>query len=111
MIKNSIISLLFFFSSIGSFSQQMKISGNVRDTVSNIQLPNAVAMAIRIKDSTLVAFTRTNQKGTFEFSDLKIDTLQIIISHPKFGEQSFYVFGSLTNNVFDFGKILPKVSS
>ncbi|OFY85070.1 MAG: hypothetical protein A3F72_04815 [Bacteroidetes bacterium RIFCSPLOWO2_12_FULL_35_15] len=106
MNKKLIVVFLFFFTSASVFSQRMTISGNVRDTVSNIQLPNAVAMAIRIKDSTLVAFTRTNQKGFFEFSDLTIDTLQIIVSHPKFGEQSFYVFGSETNSAFDFGKII-----
>src|ERR1035437_7067019 len=111
MNKNFVVFLLFFLTSISVFSQRMTISGNVRDTISNIQLPNAVAIAIRIKDSTLVAFTRTNQKGLFEFSNLAIDTLQIIVSHPKFGEQSFYVFGSPTNNTFDFGKIvLPSKS-
>ena len=111
MNKNLFLALLFQFASFPLFSQNMVISGNVSDTLSNIQLPNAVAIAIRIKDYTLVAFTRTNQNGAFIFKNLAIDTLQILVSHPKFGEQSFYVFGSSANNTFDFGKIvLPQKS-
>ncbi len=106
MNKNLALVLLFLLCSAAVFSQKMTISGNVRDTVSKIQLPNAVAMAVRIKDSSLVAFARTDAKGIFELSGLTIDTLQIIVSHPRFGEQSFYVFGSATNNTFDFGKII-----
>ncbi|MGQ0826769.1 MAG: TonB-dependent receptor domain-containing protein [Bacteroidota bacterium] len=89
-----------------AFSQRMSISGNVQDTVSKNPLVYAVAMAVRIKDSTIIAHTRTNSKGGFILQNLPIDTVEVIISHPKFGDQSFYVFGSTVNNVFDFGKII-----
>ena len=84
----------------------MSISGNVQDTVSKTPTKNAVAMAIRIKDSVLVAHTRTDEKGFFTLTNLPIDTLQIIISDSKFAEQSYYVFGSASNFEFDFGKII-----
>ncbi|MBA3705304.1 MAG: TonB-dependent receptor, partial [Bacteroidetes bacterium] len=63
-------------------------------------------IAVRIKDSTLVSYTRTNSSGFFSLPKLAIDTVQVIISHSKFGDQSFYVFGSKTNYDFDFGKIV-----
>lgn len=84
----------------------MTISGNVQDTVSKMPLKNAVAMAIRMKDSVLLAHSRTDSKGYFTLSNLQIDTVQIIISDSRFSEQSFYVFGSTSNYQFDFGRIV-----
>ncbi len=63
-------------------------------------------MAVRIKDSTLVAHTRTDAEGRFTLKGLAIDTVQIIVSSPKFGDQVYYVFGSKENFEFDFGKII-----
>lgn len=92
------------------YSQKMSISGNVQDTSAKTPLQYAVAMAIRLNDSVLVSYTRTDEKGSFNLS-LPIDTVQVIISHPKFGDQSFYIFGSTANHEFDFGKIiLPPIS-
>ncbi len=82
----------------------MKISGTVLDTTSRQPLKYSTAMAIRIKDSVLLKFARTNEQGKFELK-MPIDTVQIIISNPRFGDQYYYVFGSPTNNEFDFGKI------
>jgi hypothetical protein len=83
-----IVLLIFLFISIHSFSQKMTISGNVQDTVSKMPLKNAVAMAIRMKDSVLLAHSRTDSKGYFTLSNLQIDTVQIIISDSRFSEQS-----------------------
>lgn len=103
--------LIFLFISIPSFSQKMIISGNVQDTVSKMPLKNAVAMVVRIKDSVLIAHTRTDSKGFFTLSDLPIDTVQVIVSDSRFSEQSFYVFGSATNYQFDFGRIVLPAKS
>ncbi len=84
----------------------MSIAGTVIDTVSKKPLQHSVAMAIRIKDSILVAHTRTNENGRFEFKNLNIDTLEVIVSNPQFGDQTYYVFGSQVNHEFDFGKII-----
>lgn len=98
--------LLFTYCS----SQEMKISGTVIDTTTHTPLQYSVAMAVRIKDSTLLAFARANEQGRFELTT-SIDTVQIIVSNPKYGDQYFYVFGSKSNNQFDFGKIvLPEKS-
>ncbi|MGB3949031.1 MAG: outer membrane beta-barrel protein [Bacteroidia bacterium] len=83
----------------------MSIGGHVQDTTTKAPLENAVVMAVRLNDSILISHTRTDSKGFF-LLNTAIDTLQIIISHPKFNDQSYYVFGSTTNNEFDFGKII-----
>lgn len=98
--------IAFIFLSSLAFSQKMTISGNVQDTTLKIPMKNVVAMAVRIKDSVLVAHTRTNEKGFFTLGNLTIDTVQVIVSDSKFSEQSYYVFGSAANYEFDFGKIV-----
>lgn len=102
----SYLALLLFLFTFQSFSQKMSISGNVQDTISKIPVKNAVAMAIRLKDSVLVAHTRTNEKGFFTLNNLSIDTVQVIISDSRFGDQFFYIFGSAANYEFDFGRII-----
>lgn len=93
-----------------SDAQEMRISGTVIDTVSKTPLKYSLATAIRIKDSVLMGFARANAEGKFELK-IPIDTVQIIISNPKFGEQYFYVFGSEPNKLFDFGKIILPLKS
>ncbi|MDF2438484.1 MAG: hypothetical protein K0Q95_2860 [Bacteroidota bacterium] len=89
----------------------MNISGTVIDTVAKTPVPFSLATAVRIKDSILVAFTRTDANGRFYIKGLPIDTVRVTVTNPRFGEQTFYVFGSNTNREFDFGKIvLPSKS-
>ena len=98
--------ILFITISLSSYSQGMTISGNVQDTISKAALQYSVAIAIRIKDSILIGYARTDAKGKFEMKNLPIDTVEVIISNPMFGDQTFYVFGSTSNYEFDFGKII-----
>ncbi|MES2588869.1 MAG: outer membrane beta-barrel family protein [Bacteroidota bacterium] len=91
----------------------MRITGNVQDTTSGtmLPLPNALAMLVRIKDSVLIDFRRTDSNGNFAFTNLTIDTLQLVVSHPKFGDNSYYMFGSQANHEFDIKRIiLPQKS-
>jgi hypothetical protein len=100
---------LLFILSLPIFSfGQMEIKGNVQDTTSgkSVPLKNALAMLVRIKDSVLVDFQRTNDAGNFNFKNLKIDTFQLIVSHPKFSDNSYYIFGSKENNDFDIKRII-----
>lgn len=105
MRKLLFIAVFFVFSS-SCFAQFMTITGTVQDTAAKKALPNSVAMAVRLKDSVLVAYTRSDEKGAFRFSNLKIDTLELIVSNALFGDQSFYIVGSQLNKVFDLGAII-----
>lgn len=105
MHKYSLSAAILLISTL-CFSQRMTISGNVLDTMAKTPLPYSVAMAVRLKDSILVAFTRADAKGHFELSNLQMDTLELIVSNSKFGDQSFYIIGSLNNTSFDMGTIV-----
>ncbi|MCZ8284546.1 MAG: carboxypeptidase-like regulatory domain-containing protein, partial [Bacteroidia bacterium] len=59
-----------------------------------------------LMDSTLVNFTRTDENGLFKLQSLPIDTYQVIISHPKFADQAYFIFGDKKNLDYDFGKII-----
>ncbi len=105
--------LLFLILPFFSFNQKMRITGNVQDTTNSVEVPlhNALAMLVRIKDSVLIDFQRTDLNGNFVFNNLSIDTLQLTISHPKFGENFYYMFGSQENREFDIKRIvLPPIS-
>lgn len=100
--------LLYFllFSAVSSYSQKLNFSGNVQDTSAKAPLPNAIVMAIKLTDSTLIDFTRTDINGYFKLKPLPIDTYQVIISHPKFADMGYFVFGDKKNLEYDFGKII-----
>ena len=105
-----LLSLLILFSFSG-FAQQMSVSGNVQDTAAKAPLKNAIVMAIKLMDSTLVNFTRTDDKGFFNLKALPVDTYQVLITHPKFADQGFFIFGDNKNLKYDFGKIIVQPKS
>lgn len=103
--------LLLFFTFF-SFSEQsnaqttMNISGKAMDTLNHVPVQNAIAMVIRLRDSVLVSFKRTDANGGFEFKNLPIDTVQLIVTHPKFDNQSFFLFAGPTNHEFAVGNVV-----
>ena len=80
-----------------SWSQQMKLTGTIYDTSNVVPLRNVSVMALRLKDSVLLNFTRTNQLGEFTLTGFPIDTFQLIIEHPKLETRTFYIIGSQDN--------------
>jgi hypothetical protein len=94
------------FSAVSSFSQKLTVSGNIQDTASKSPLPNAIVMAIKLMDSTLVGFTRSDENGFFKLKPLPIDTYQVVVSHPKFADMGYFIFGDAKNLEYDFGKII-----
>ncbi len=98
---------LFFLTQLfASRAQSVSISGHIQDTIAKTPLQYAVVMATKLSDSTLVAFTRSDQNGVFKLEKLPLDTYQVVISHPGFGDQYFIALGSLAYQDFDFGRII-----
>ncbi|MES2515750.1 MAG: TonB-dependent receptor [Bacteroidota bacterium] len=94
------------FSAVSSYSQKLTISGNLQDTVAKTPLSNAIVMAVKLMDSTLVGFTRSDENGLFKLKPIPLDTYQVIISHPKFADMGYFIFGDKKNLEYDFGKII-----
>src|SRR5687767_8193411 len=91
-------------------AQEMHIHGTVQDTSDNQPLQHAVAMAVRLNDSLLTAFTRSNANGNFSLK-VPVDTYQVILSHPRFGDHTYIFLGSKDNTDFNLNKVtLPAKS-
>jgi len=98
--------ILFFLVSSRSSAQVMTISGTVMDTAGQTPLQFAVTMVVRLSDSLMVSFTRSNPDGYFKMDSLPVDTYQVIISHPQFGDKDFILLGSASNREIDLQKII-----
>ncbi len=84
-----------------AFSQEMRISGIVVDTNGKTPLPNTIAMAVRMRDSLLLAYNRADENGRFELKNIPMDTFTLIISHPQHEERNYYIIGSPENLEID----------
>ena len=92
------------------FGQNMTISGNITDTLNNQPKENAVVMLIRLSDSVLLDFKRTNEEGKFYFT-LPTDTIQVIISHHKNDDKIIFFFPNKYNLELNLtNTILPEKS-
>ena len=108
-LKIYILILFTFFSSV-FFSQNMSIYGSVNDTLNSKPKENAVVMLIRLSDSVLVDFQRTNQNGEF-YLNVPMDTVQIIISHHDNDDKIIFFFPSIDRLSLDLNNtVLPEKS-
>lgn len=114
MVQHSLMKRFYFFLVVSisvSFSviaQQAKLSikGQVTDTIAKHGLDKALMMVIRYQDSALVAYTRSNAEGVFKPIQIPKDTFFIIISHPQFSDQTYFLVPTPTDTAYTFGKII-----
>lgn len=106
-IPRRLFCLIFIIcSTYFSYSQSIQISGHVEDTIQKKPLQHSVIVVSKLLDSTLIKYTRVNEKGEFQINNLPVDTYQVIISHPQFSDQTFFIFGNPQQLNYDFGKIV-----
>ncbi len=103
--------LLFLALPFWMIPQKLTISGTFLDTVAKKPLQHAVVMAIKLSDSLLVGYSRTNKDGLFTLKPLPVDTYQVLITHPQFADQGFFIFGDKEHLNYDFGKIIAQAKS
>jgi hypothetical protein len=103
--------IIFLFCGLIAQAQNMTIKATVVDTNAKTIVRNAVGMVIRVRDSVLLDFKRTDKMGQFNFT-VPIDTVEFIIKHPEYGDYRSYIFGSKENNVFEMNPLaMPELSS
>ena len=95
--KNFAVLVLSLISLSGQ-AQEMKVTGTVYDSTGVRPVKNAMAMAVRMKDSLLLGFDRTDENGKFELSGFDIDTFSLILDHPNFDDKTYYMFGHKDNS-------------
>ncbi|MES2003525.1 MAG: TonB-dependent receptor [Bacteroidota bacterium] len=72
----------FVFSSVNA--QSIPVKGSVTDTISKTALHNAVIYIKNPKDSSLVKYTRANEKGGFDFGHLTPGRYVIVVTYPNY---------------------------
>jgi len=105
-MQKKIILLIFISVTFTCFSQSLHLSGNIKDTTGKQALPNALLMAIKFSDSTLVNFTRTTKDGFFKPVTLPVDTYIVIIAHPNFNDKTYLLVPNPNDSVFNFKNVI-----
>ncbi|MBM3916618.1 MAG: hypothetical protein FJ349_03280 [Sphingomonadales bacterium] len=110
MIKIILLLTLLLGSNL-FFAQNMKVSGRLVDTSGTQPIHQASIMAIHLRDSVLVAFTRSNINGEFQINNLPLDSFQLLIEHSNWTPRSVYLMGSAKKSTFELPDIrmYPKV--
>ena len=83
---NYLLFILFSFLTIQLFSQKAAIRGSVSDTLEHRNLEHAVVSLLRSKDSLLIKFNRTDNKGNFELTNLKAGKYFLLVSYPEYAD-------------------------
>jgi len=103
--------LLFLTLSPLFFAQNVKVSGRLVDTSGTQPIYQASIMAIRLRDSVLIKYTRSNQNGDFQLQDLPIDSFQVVVEHQNWTPRSIYIMASKQKTTFDLPdiRLFPKI--
>ena len=92
-------------------AQFITFKGNISDTSAGQSLPNALMMAIKFKDSTLVGHSRSNDKGVFKPIRVPLDTYIVILSHPSFSDKTYLLVPNPKDSLYTFKNVvLPQKS-
>ncbi len=96
--------LLSIFAISAAYSQQNTLKGNITDTLNKQNLTNAVVSFLRAKDSVLIKFVRTDQKGHFEIKGLPTGKYVLLSSFPNYADYTDMITVSDTSQL-DLGNI------
>lgn len=97
-MKTFFFVIIYFLLSSNLFAQELTIDGQIVDSTGNNGISNAFIMAVRVKDSILSTYTRSDKYGYFKLQKLPIDTLKLTIGHSKFEDRQLYILGNQTEN-------------
>ena len=104
--------VLLSLCSVNLFAQsptRTTIKGSICDTA-GVSIPSAMVMLLNSKDSMLVNFTQVNDKGEFEFKNLKNSGYLLKISHMSYLPYQHSIPVS-TTDMSDLGSIKLKLIS
>ena len=110
-MKKFFLLLALFLCSNLFYAQNMKVSGRLVDTSGTQPIHQASIMAIHLRDSVLVQFTRSNANGEFQINNLPLDSFQLVIEHSNWTPRSIYLMGSAKKSTFELPdiRLYPKV--
>ncbi len=100
---------VLFFCFICNIANAQNINGKLSDTATNSDVTNTVICLIKVKDSSLIAFTRVKTNGTFTMPKPTDGKYVILISNPKYFD--FLDTITIANKTTDVGNYFIKTKS
>lgn len=85
-IYKVILVLSFFVTAIASKAQISTLKGTITDTSNKQNLTNAVISVLRVKDSVLVKFSRTDLEGNFGLPNLSSGNFILMVTYPGYAD-------------------------
>ena len=104
-MKLNFFVIIYLLLSSNLFAQELTIDGQIVDSTGNMGISNTFIMAVRVKDSILLTYTRSDKNGYFKLKKLPIDTLKLTIGHSKFEDRNLYILGNQTENYIKLPQI------
>jgi hypothetical protein len=86
MRKLTVLLTFLFLFAAAAMAQKSSLKGSIRDTLNKQNLSNAVISVLRVKDSVLVKFTRTDAQGNFEVKNLNAGEFILMVSYPSYAD-------------------------
>jgi CarboxypepD_reg-like domain len=102
-----IFTLIFFFFSFITINAQKNntVKGLVFDTLAKQPVAFATVTLLLKKDSSLINFTMTDDKGVFELKNIPADEYRILITHTNYHNTNKVFTASDDNKTIDIGNI------
>ena len=90
--KNNFFVFIFCcFLTTFSHAQTVDINGTITDSTGNTPISSVFVMAVRVKDSLLCGYDRTQKDGAFSLRNLPNDTFKLTLSHTNYDEKKLFV--------------------
>ena len=82
----ALLIISFLTTAINTDAQISSLKGTISDTSNKQNLANAVISILRVKDSVLVKFTRTNIQGDFALTNLRSGNFILMVTYPGYAD-------------------------
>ncbi len=105
IMKKLLLIIFFSFAFIISNAQHADIKGIINDTINKQNLSNAVISILREKDSILIKFTRSDDKGNFEIKNLDSGKYILLITYPQYADYTDHILLNDFSRI-DLGKLV-----
>jgi hypothetical protein len=85
-MRKSLLFLFLLCVASQSVDAQFRVSGSLADTTAQLPMTRAVVTLLSQKDSSLIAFTRTDSAGRFQTPFVPAGKYLVLITYPKFAD-------------------------
>jgi hypothetical protein len=86
MYKIPVLLLGLFFLSLSALSQNIVVTGSIKDGTEKRPIKNAVVTLLTVKDSILHRFARTDENGNFVIKNVKPGSYILMTTHPFYAD-------------------------